>query len=860
MSIGIVNVVVPVSGDGPIASVANLIGKKTVELSGTFKGRYILLGTQNDVDFVPVAIFDANGEESIKIAVALALSSVRVRSQAQAPFNVTMNVSGVLGVGANQFTTVATIPAGGTGQSAVIDLFAVFPPSGVEQDLGFLCTGGVQDTLTIEGSLDGVDFNPIGNGFVAPKQSPSLLGGSQQLEFSPLVTDALVRYLKVNLNGVASSPIVVTFGGSNPASGSGPVTTPLDLVVTSKTGQSLRGIGTVDPASGSTSTVTMCNSSVGASTDSSFAASGATITDHDSYCVAIAGAGGILPRPEIDSACSICVSLSSSAIADHVEWGVAIAGSSLAARNITCVAISNVEIQSDCINCVALAGGGLGAVAIGDHCGSCISTGGSKIGSNGTSSVALSNSSLGTSCLNCVGMATLYSGSSLLPAVDYGSSFSFSVCGSFIGNTAVDSIAISRGTIGTVSTNCMALIGSSVGNSCVYAVGIAGGTVGDSCHEVFAACIASIGNNCSDCVALGAYSGMDNYAADCFAACKGYISSSAPPTTATSSCIAIANSNIANQCIQCVALANSGTGSGSTNSVAISNGFGAGIGSGCGACVSIGTSAVGANSALSIAMSNSTTGTSSDTVFSVCNANVGNSCVNSLSHSSSMGDSCVRCAAIALGYQPNTGIGSGNNNSVAISNSGLGVNGTDNAALAYGFIGDNVSNSVVISQSTIAASGNANVALAVGVIGGSAETPTTSSFAACNATIGNGCSSCFAVGMQSSVSDGVTAGIAIGPLAVSTGTMGMAFGLNASAPGNNVVFGGGTGSNDVINVFTVHGYNGANLITFQASVDPASAGQVGLTITYNTGTSVVNRQILAAVTPPPGSLLLYLTP
>ena len=118
MSIGIVNVVVPVSGDGPIASVANLIGKKTVELSGTFKGRYILLGTQNDVDFVPVAIFDANGEESIRIAVALALSSVRVRSQAQAPFNVTMNVSGVLGVGANQFTTVATIRTARPGRSS----------------------------------------------------------------------------------------------------------------------------------------------------------------------------------------------------------------------------------------------------------------------------------------------------------------------------------------------------------------------------------------------------------------------------------------------------------------------------------------------------------------------------------------------------------------------------------------------------------------------------------------------------------------------------------------------------------------------------------------------------------------------
>jgi len=36
MSISIVNVVVPSSGDGPIANIANLVGKKTVELSGTF--------------------------------------------------------------------------------------------------------------------------------------------------------------------------------------------------------------------------------------------------------------------------------------------------------------------------------------------------------------------------------------------------------------------------------------------------------------------------------------------------------------------------------------------------------------------------------------------------------------------------------------------------------------------------------------------------------------------------------------------------------------------------------------------------------------------------------------------------------
>lgn len=66
MSINIVNVVVPLSGDGPPASIGGLVGEKTVELSGRFVGRYILLGSQNDFDYVPVAIFDANGEESIK--------------------------------------------------------------------------------------------------------------------------------------------------------------------------------------------------------------------------------------------------------------------------------------------------------------------------------------------------------------------------------------------------------------------------------------------------------------------------------------------------------------------------------------------------------------------------------------------------------------------------------------------------------------------------------------------------------------------------------------------------------------------------------------------------------------------------
>ena len=49
MSIVIVNVIVPSSGDGPIANIADLIGEKTVELSGYFEGRYTLMGSQDDI-------------------------------------------------------------------------------------------------------------------------------------------------------------------------------------------------------------------------------------------------------------------------------------------------------------------------------------------------------------------------------------------------------------------------------------------------------------------------------------------------------------------------------------------------------------------------------------------------------------------------------------------------------------------------------------------------------------------------------------------------------------------------------------------------------------------------------------------
>jgi hypothetical protein len=252
MSITDVNVVVPMSGDGPIVSVSGLTGEKTVQLTGQFVGRYVLLGSQNDANFTPIVNFDSDGKEGIKITLPISLSSVRVRSQASNPVDVTMRISGV--AGSNLFGTVATIPVGGTGQQPIVALSAILPPSGVEQDICFLCTGSFEGLLIVEGSMDGIRFNPIGAGFRDEGELPSLLGTNAPLEFSPLVASELVRYVRITLNGVASSDVVVTVGGSNPTVGS--LGVPMSVVVSNAGGSTLQALGQfVIPSLGSYTTL-----------------------------------------------------------------------------------------------------------------------------------------------------------------------------------------------------------------------------------------------------------------------------------------------------------------------------------------------------------------------------------------------------------------------------------------------------------------------------------------------------------------------------------------------------------------------------------------------------------------------------
>jgi hypothetical protein len=80
-----------VNGDGPITSVAALAAKKTIYLTGTFTGDYVVLGSHDGTNFVPVAKFNGRGNpQSVKSDVDATLSSVRIRREADAPASITI--------------------------------------------------------------------------------------------------------------------------------------------------------------------------------------------------------------------------------------------------------------------------------------------------------------------------------------------------------------------------------------------------------------------------------------------------------------------------------------------------------------------------------------------------------------------------------------------------------------------------------------------------------------------------------------------------------------------------------------------------------------------------------------------------
>ena len=212
MSIAIVSVPVPPSGDGSPVDISALVGSKTVTLSGTFKGSYVLLGSHDGEDFSPLLAFDAGGIEGIQQILDMALASVRLRSLASSARGVSASIAGISIPGSNSFGSFAPLSPGDSGPQASVDLGL----EAYQEGLNFIANGGFQGAVIVEGSPDGTHFNPIGAFTAQP--SPASLLASPSIVFSPLSTTDQIRYIRLNVQGIILSPFVVTFGGSQTSS------------------------------------------------------------------------------------------------------------------------------------------------------------------------------------------------------------------------------------------------------------------------------------------------------------------------------------------------------------------------------------------------------------------------------------------------------------------------------------------------------------------------------------------------------------------------------------------------------------------------------------------------------------------
>jgi len=92
-----------INGEGLVLDVSGLVARKTFYLSGPFDGKYIIMGTHDDVHYVPILSFDGSeipkpnesfapapaGPFTIRRDVEATLKSIKVQRAA----NKTVNIS-----------------------------------------------------------------------------------------------------------------------------------------------------------------------------------------------------------------------------------------------------------------------------------------------------------------------------------------------------------------------------------------------------------------------------------------------------------------------------------------------------------------------------------------------------------------------------------------------------------------------------------------------------------------------------------------------------------------------------------------------------------------------------------------------
>ena len=225
------NISVVPFGDGPQVAIGDLVGAKTVLLSGPFQGSYTLFASHNGTSFAPVLLFNSDGQEQIELTLAEAYAFVRLRTGANTTGSVTASISGVSVPGQNSFLTFPPVAINASGPQPSIDTFALVPPTGLEVDVNVICSATLlTGTIIVEGSNDNLNFNPLGS-FSGGSVQRSLVGLPASLEFAPLPTPDVVRYFRINVQGQLSQPAIFTLAGGVPATGGGGVGVPMPVSI-----------------------------------------------------------------------------------------------------------------------------------------------------------------------------------------------------------------------------------------------------------------------------------------------------------------------------------------------------------------------------------------------------------------------------------------------------------------------------------------------------------------------------------------------------------------------------------------------------------------------------------------------------
>ena len=702
----------------------------------------------------------------------------------------------------------------------------------MEQDICFLCEGSFSGMIVVEGSMDGVNFNPIGNGFGTGSRPPSLLGSNPPLEFSPLTTKTLVRYLRITLTGVAYSQVVVTFGGSNPAAGGGSPTVPIPLLIATVGGEgppsvTYQGAGTV------------VGTTIGVAT-------------------VVAGDGNTLSGLGNDNSVVVGSRISlGNVVANVVASGASIAvrdGNSYLTVLGQLISVGSNSTGSVVLgNSVAVGAGNLAAVVIngtlGDNAGNSILIGQSTIGSVGGTR-ATANFLAGTG-------STITDGS--VNVIVIGNACTAGI-GTFI-SPSDDAIIIGTGcNVGSNSSvGIVAGLGASIGANSPFTLAIHG-TVGDAAQSSIVLGVSTIGT-------VGGTRSQANF----MAGTGSTITDNSVNTTV------IGNANTSTQS-DAVVIVGTSSSVGATSSAAVVLGNAASVGTLSAGAFSV-SGTIGDNATTSILIGQSTIGSVGGTRAAAnILVGVGSTIFDGSVNATVVGNaSTVTSSDGAVVVGTSSSIATTSPNAMALGSSAAVGSSSQSAVAVLASTGN--SSPFSLNVGGIVGTGNASVVCLLGQLGNNCA---GSVAVGIGNSMGPGSDQSVAVGSNNSIGDlshfgsgyifgagctisnGVIQGLALGQACAVTGTCGIAIGSFTTAGANQCIIGnnGFHAVDTAIHLFSVAGgTSGSPLTSFQAIDNPAG-GSTGITLVFNNGATTTNKVVKATTLAGmnPASLVLYVDP